>query len=581
MPARPLLRILLLPLCSLCCALALTLPAVAGATTGTGGGTATSSTSQGPIPIAPSDTPPAGWRLSPDRTLAIAGALPKIRAERAKYRGSYGGAYLKPPFHWQVSYFSRDGKKEIAQVSIDDLSGRVLEQWTGFQVAWTMARGYRGAFGRHVNALYIWLPLCVLFLLPFVNPRRPFSLLHLDLLVLLSFSVSLAFFNHARIYASVPLTYPPLLYLLARMLWLLRGPRRPGRGLRLLLPAPWLALGVIFLLGFRIALNVTDANVIDVGYAGVIGAQKIAHGKPLYGSYPSDNEHGDTYGPVNYEAYLPFQQTFGWSGRWDDLPAAHGAAIFFDLLAAALLFWLGMRMRGPTLAIALTYGWVSYPFTLFALECNSNDTLLAALVLAALVAGSYRRALAPGAAGALSALAGLTKFAPLLLAPLLARHAMREGSWRRRAAALGLFVLAFAGAAALASIPALSHDSLHTIYERTFAYQANRGSPFSVWGLYGGLAGVQLGAQIAAVALVALLLALPRGDDLVGLAAACAAVVIAVQLGVDHWFYLYIPWFFPLVLLALLGRLTDPAERPSDAASAPARSRRLAAALSR
>src|SRR5207248_2428649 len=170
------------------------------------------------------------------------------------------------------------------------------------------------------------IPLCVLFILPFWNLRRPFSLLHLDLLVLLSFSVSLAFFNHGRIYASVPLVYPPLLYLLARMLALLRrsrreGPERPAP-LRLLIPAPWLAIAVIFLLGFRIGLNVTDSNVIDVGYAGVIGAQKIVHGKPLYGSYPSDNEHGDTYGPFNYEAYVPFRQAFGWSGRWDDLPAA-------------------------------------------------------------------------------------------------------------------------------------------------------------------------------------------------------------------------------------------------------------------
>src|SRR6202030_1314141 len=101
------------------------------------------------------------------------------------------GAYLLSPFHWQVSYFSRNGKTEIGQVIIDDLSGRVLEQWTGFQVAGSMARGYRGAFGLHVSALYIWLPLCVLFLLPFVNFRRPFSLLHLDLLALLSFSISL------------------------------------------------------------------------------------------------------------------------------------------------------------------------------------------------------------------------------------------------------------------------------------------------------------------------------------------------------------------------------------------------------
>ena len=63
---------------------------------------------------------------------------------------------------------------------------------------------------------------------PFLNFRRPLSLLHLDLLVLLSFSVSLAFFNHAHIDASVPLAYPPLLYLLARMLALL-APRRSAR----------------------------------------------------------------------------------------------------------------------------------------------------------------------------------------------------------------------------------------------------------------------------------------------------------------------------------------------------------------
>src|ERR1700731_4366073 len=93
-----------------------------------------------------------------------------------------------------------------------------------------MARGYPGAFGRHVNALYIWLPMCALFFVAFFDFRRPLQLLHLDLLVLLLFSVSLAFFNHAHIYASVPLAYPPLVYLLVRMLMLARVARRgPGR----------------------------------------------------------------------------------------------------------------------------------------------------------------------------------------------------------------------------------------------------------------------------------------------------------------------------------------------------------------
>ncbi|TMM20107.1 MAG: DUF2029 domain-containing protein [Actinobacteria bacterium] len=551
------------------------------------------STSSGtPIPVPASNVPPAGRRLSANAVLAIADALPKMKAIRAKYAGSYGGAYLKPALRWQVSYFSRGGKKEIGQVIIDDLSGRVLEQWTGFQVAWTMARGYPGAFGRHVNALYVWVPLCVLFLFPFIDFRRPFSLLHLDLLVLLSFSISLAFFNHARIYASVPLTYPPLLYLLARMLALSRpGASRSRRPLRLNVPPSWLAFAIVFLVGFRIALNVVDSNVIDVGYAGVIGAQRIVQGKPLYGSYPSDNEHGDTYGPVNYEAYVPFQQLLGWSGRWDELPAAHAAAIFFDLLALGLLFMLGRRVRGPTLAIALAYAWVSYPFTLFALESNANDTLVAALVLAALLAARS----AP-ARGALAALAGLTKFAPLALAPLLATHRLwgdaghslsaRLGRgralplWRWRIGRLAWFLCAFALAGAAACIPAFTHDSLHTIYERTLAYQSDRGSPFSVWGLYGGLAGLQLVVQIAAVVLALVLALVPRPRDLVALAAACAAVIIAVQLGVEHWFYLYIPWFAGLALLALLGSLSPSPPARAAWASEPARSSRPAVAVS-
>jgi hypothetical protein len=321
-----------------------------------------------------------------------------------------------------------------------------------------------------------------------------------------------------------------------------------------------LALGVVALLGFRIALNVTDANVIDVGYAGVIGASKIVHDEPLYGHYPADNEHGDTYGPVNYEAYVPFEQIFGWSGTWDDLPAAHAAAVFFDLLAVALLFLIGRRMRGPTLGIVLAYAWVSFPFTLFALESDANDTLVAVAILAALYfAGS------PPVRGAFAALAGLTKFAPLALAPLLATHGLRgRDGWigRRalRSRALVLFLLAFLATAALVSIPALDHDSLNTIFQRTLVYQANRGSPFSAWGLY-GLPGPQLVVQLAALALAVALAVIPRRDDLVGLAAACAAVVIAVQLGVDHWFYLYIPWFFPLVMIALLGRFGMPAPR--------------------
>ena len=122
----------------------------------------------------------------------------------------------------------------------------------------------------------------------------------------------------------------------------------------------------MLLVGFRVALNVVDSNVIDVGYAGVIGADRIADGDPLYGDgFSNDVERGDTYGPVTYLAYLPFEQALPWSGRWDDLPAAHGAALAFDLITLFGLVLLGRRLRsgreGRELGLALGFAWAFLP----------------------------------------------------------------------------------------------------------------------------------------------------------------------------------------------------------------------------
>ena len=502
-----------------------------------------------------------------NEVLRIADRQPEVRSERAKHPGSTREAFLKGSVLWQVSYYAKTppGKprKEIAQVIIGDRSGAVVELWTGFRVAWTMARGYDGAFGKKVNAPYVWIPLLVAFIVPFVQPRRPFALLHLDLLVLCAFSVSLAFFNAAEIETSVPLVAPLLAYLLARMLWIgIRGADR-GPPPRLLVPPSWLAIGIVFLAGFRLGLNLVESNVIDVGYAGVIGADRLADGDPLYGGWPSDNEHGDTYGPLAYAAYLPFEQLLPWSGTWDDLPAAHAAAIVFDLLTLAGLWLLGRRAGGPTLGIVLAYAWAAFPFTLYALNTNANDTLVALLVVAALLVATS----AP-ARGVLAAVAGLTKLAPLGLAPVLATHGLAGLPARRRAARLALFAAAFAGVAAVTF--ALTVDDVGTFWERTIGFQVDRDAPFSIWGLY-DLDVLQRVAQGLAI-LIALGVALVprRPEERVRLAALCAAVLLALQLALTYWFYLYLVWFLPLVMLALLGR--DRAVTPPPTPAAPARS---------
>jgi hypothetical protein len=504
--------------------------------------------------------PPQGRDRSARRIGAIADKLADVREERRKYPGNTREVFLKGSDRWQVSYYAKtppgSPRKEIAQVLVDDATGIVLEHWTGYKVAWTMARGYPGAFGRIVNAPWVWIPLAVLFVLPFITPRRPWRWLHLDLLVLSGFSASLACFNAANVDTSVPLVYPLLAYLLVRMLWI--GLRRSGaaeeqrRPLELLVPVTWLAIALVFLLGFRVALNISNSNVIDVGYAGVIGADRLVDGKPIYGAFPSDNASGDTYGPVVYEAYVPFEQLLTWSGSWDDLPAAHGAAIVFDLLTCLMCFLVGRRVRGPDLGVALAYAWAAFPFTLYVQMSNANDALVPLLVLVAIwAAGS------PPARGAFIALAGLTKFAPLALAPLFAtypRPKLRTMAW---------FTVGFAVAAALAFAGVLAHNDLRSFWDHTIAFQAERGSPFSIWGLYdpdvAWLDKAQHAVQAAGVVLALALAFVPRRRDLVGLAACSAAILIALQLGVTHWFYLYIPWFLPFVMLALLGRSAPPA----------------------
>jgi hypothetical protein len=486
--------------------------------------------------------------------------------------------------NWEVGYFD-DGEK-LALVIVDPLSGEVRESWAGYQVAWKMARGYSGAFGHKLNAPFVFLPLCAVFLLGLLDWRRPWRVANLDLLVLLGFAVSHFFFNRAEIGVSVPLVYPLLVYLGGRALWI--GVRGRGQGLRPAWPVSWLLIAALFLVGFRVGLNVADSGAIDVGYASVVGADRATHGEQLYGNFPDDVSQGDTYGPVTYYAYVPSEAIWPWSGSWDDLPAAHGAAVLFDLATFALLYLLGRRMRrgppGHALGTTLAFGWAAYPYTAYVLESNSNDALVSLLLVATMLALSR-----PVLRGSLAALAAFTKFAPILLAPMLMtyrpspsaadspppgfgeKHARGlpsaggmddrggEDSSARSAPrssvtgpAAGRFALAFLAVSVAVMLWPAIDPGLHTFYERTIAYQADRDSPFSIWGQVGGLAPLRI-AIAALVAALALGFAFrPRRKSLTQVAALGAALLIGAQLTAEHWFYLYIVWFYPLLLVAIV-----------------------------
>jgi hypothetical protein len=486
--------------------------------------------------------------ISSVRASALALATPVVRAELRRHPRAYPQVSSEPG-EWQVGLYS--GTTEIAEVLVAKADGRILGAYSGYAVAWVMARGLPGEYGGLLDSVWVWVPLSFVFLAPFLQWRRPLAIANLDLLALSAFSISLAFFNNAAIAASVPLVYPPLLYLLARAAWLARPRRAPAPALRLNVPVRWLAIGAVVLVAFRIALNLADSTVIDVGYATVLGAQKVASGDAIYGTFPAAVPRGDTYGPVSYEAYVPFVLLSGFATSWGSLPAAHAAAISFDLLAMGLLFLLGRRVRGPSLGIVLVYAWAAYPFTAFALECNTNEAVLADCVLAALVLADS----AP-ARGAMSALAALTKFAPLAAVPVLLTHRLRE----TRGRGLLAFAVAFALVAVLAGEPAWAHSSLRTIYERTIGYQAARRTPFSIWGLW-GIEGAQTASVYGVLALLVWLSLARRRADRPALAAAVAASLIAVQLPAQYWFYPYVVWFFAPLAPALFDRYEELLDR--------------------
>jgi hypothetical protein len=525
-------------------------------------------TAQGAFPSSGDAKAPSRLtQLSREEAIAAADKDPKVLAvEREQGPLAATASVNDEDDRWEVAYFS--GGEELVLVYVDLHSGEVTESWTGYQVSWKMARGYSGAFGHKLNAPYVFIPLCLVFLLGLVDWRRLWRVANLDLLVLLAFGVSHYFFNRAEIGVSVPLVYPVLLYLLGRSLWI--GLRGRGEGLRPVWPVVWMLVAALFLMGFRVGLNVADSGAIDVGYAGVVGADKITHGEPIYDNFPEDISSGDTYGPVNYLAYVPFELIWPNQGEWDDLPAAHATAILFDLATFTFLILLGLRIRpgpeGQRLAATLAFGWAAFPYTAYVLESNSNDSLVAALLVATLYFAAK-----PLARGALLASAIWAKFVAAPLGPMLltyrprhesltksdglssaagVRVRLRTQDTRRRPA---LFILG----ALLVTIVVLAWPTLDpglkTFYDRTIATQAGRDSPFSIWGQT-SLEPLRI-AILAIIGVMSLVFAfIPRRKSLVQLAALSAALLIALQLTLHHWFYLYIVWVYPLLLLAFAGR---------------------------
>ncbi len=120
------------------------------------------------------------------------------------------------------------------------------------------------------------------------------------------------------------------------------------------------------------------------------------------------------------------------------------------------------------------------------------------------------------------------------------------------------FVLGFFGVAAVVMAQALVDPGIVTFWHRTVASQIDRNSPFSVWGQVSGLEPLRIAAIVALGGLAMLVAFRPRRKSAAQVAALGAALLIGTQLIAQHWFYLYLVWFAPLLLVALGALSAEP-----------------------
>ena len=426
-----------------------------------------------------------------------------------------------------------------------------------------------------LHPLLIAVPSAACFVLGLLDWHRPWQAGHLDLLALAGFFPVAMLLSDDLSPAGLWLAAVCLGWLFARMLGAAFGAWRMPQ-LRPSISSRWLGLAILILLLVRIG-SVAAGNILDVGQASSLGAWRLLHGLHLYGALSWPGPGGfriyrpDSYGPFAYYAYIPFAAIFPPAPA---LLATLLPAVCFDALTLAGLHILGRRLGGRPLAQAFVFAYLLYPFPDLSLMAQTNDALIAALCVWTIVVGAQR----PVARGLLMAAAALTKFLPALLA--LQFLGVRKGR-TRYALTLAASLAAMLAWPLITSGPAQFLDS-------TLGYQLIQrggGVQFSIWTYMPHVAIVARPVLACALVLLALSpLLRPPGQGAREDAALAAALLLGAQLLLGYWFYSYLTWCYPLLIIAIIGARSDheaPSTSAHGAASAPHEQSRIPAPLAR
>ncbi len=449
---------------------------------------------------------------------------------------------------------------------------------------WRAATRARSA-ARRSTACRSGSRFCAVFLLGLARLRRPLSLRNLDLLALLSFSVSLWFFNAATSSRACRSPTRRSSTCSARCVWIgVRG-RPCARRARSGRPGCCSAAARLPRRLPRSGSTSSDSNVIDVGYAGVIGAQRIVErrdrrtatsrgGRPegvragrLGGRDPRPDPDerplrvreparrhvraGRVRGVPPGLLDLRLERQVGQAARRaphvDHLrPALRCSGWGSSACASAAA---GSALRSRSRGRRFRSRSTSRCRTRTTRSCPSSSS------------AGFWLATSPWARGALVALSGWTKFATLHRRAALADLSRTGPRGRvRRSPSPRASLVATLVAFSVLLLEPHPIQAAQTFYERTLKTQIRRESPFSLWDWAQyharGIPDLHVVQRVLEGA--------ARGrrgrrrrscrarKTPLQLAALTGALLIGFELVLTHWFYLYIPWFFPFVAFALL-----------------------------
>jgi hypothetical protein len=397
-----------------------------------------------------------------------------------------------------------------------------------------------GAFTMY--PLWVAVPWAACFVLGLFDWRVPWRVEHLDLLALAGFVPVTMLLSDGAPVVGLWLAAWCLGWLFVRMLGVAFG-TWPVPDLRPAISSRRTGAVIVALLLLRVA-SLGGSNILDVGQASSLGAWRLLHGLPLYGatSWTAPGGllvgHPDSYGPFAYYAYLPFAAVFPPAPA---IVATLLPALCFDALTLAGLHTLGRRLGGRPLAQAFVYADLLYPFPDLSLITETNDGLIAALCVWAIVMAER-----PVTRGLLMAAAALTKFLPMLLA--LQFLGMRRGRWR--------YALTLVISLGAMLIWPLITSGPGRFLDSTVGYQLIQrggGVQFSIWTYLPHAAIVARPVLAAALILLALApMWRPVMQDARQQAAFAAALLIGAQLLLGYWMFLYLAWFYPLLIIVLI-----------------------------